>query len=67
MEKFRKEDVETLYNAFIKLCDYIECEIECGKCPLWKPIDRGIISCQCDGFGKSLKRIREAIKSDKQK
>lgn len=62
MESLKKEYVENLYNAFIKLCDYIECEIECEKCPLWKSEKN---SCQCNDFVESLKRIREAIEADK--
>lgn len=58
MEEFKKDDVLTLYDAFIKLCDFIECDVECGKCPLWKGRD---IDCQDEKFGQSLKRIRESL------
>ncbi len=61
MEDFKKEDVETLYNAFTKLCDYIEQEVGCGECPLWETICSQPNSYQCDGFTESLKRIRETI------
>lgn len=61
MEEFRKDDVLTLYNAFIKLCDFIECEVECGKCPLWENICSQPNGYQCDEFAESLKRIRETL------
>lgn len=62
MEKFKKEDVKVLYNAFIKLCDYIELRIGCWECPLYKIETNG---CRCNDFVESLKRIIEVIESDK--
>lgn len=56
---FRKEDVKILYDAFVKLCDYIECEIECSKCPMWKNICGKSDSVEYNDFAESLKRIRD--------
>lgn len=50
MSEFRKEDVLTLYNAFTKLCDYIEREVDCGNCPLWRDICSQPNSQQCSDF-----------------
>lgn len=61
MKEFREDDVLTLYDAFIKLCDFIECDVQCGKCPLWKEICSQPNSYQCDEFAESLKRIRETL------
>ncbi len=66
MKEFREDDVLTIYNAFVKLCDYIEHESECGKCPLWIDICGQPNSYQCDEFSKSLKRIREALEIEGQ-
>lgn len=60
MEELRKDDVLTLYGAFIKLCDFIECEVECGKCPMWETTCRGH-NPNGEAFGESLYRIRKAL------
>lgn len=61
MKEFREDDVLTLYNSFIELCDYIECEEKCSRCPLWVDICSQPNSYQCEEFAESLKRIRETL------
>lgn len=56
-----KEDICVLYNAFTKLCDYIEQETSdsCIKCPLASTVC--FIDNQADiqNFARALQRIRE--------
>jgi len=60
MEKsFLISDIEKLYDAFIKTCDYIEEENGCGKCPLWNEICGSNDKSKIDEFSKALARIRE--------
>ncbi len=35
-KEFETEDIKLLYTAFIDLCDYIEEEVGCGKCPRYQ-------------------------------
>lgn len=61
MSYFRKQDVKVLYDSFIKICDYIEQEVGCSKCPLWKDICSHPNSLECDDFANSLNKIKESI------
>lgn len=57
---YTNQDVERLYDAFVKLCDYIETGIKdsCEKCP-HKHICFGWAGNE---FQESLQRIKEDVK-----
>lgn len=55
---FRVGDVKKLYNAFIALCDFVEEDVYCGKCPLWKDMCGSEDQTKATEFGKALERIR---------
>ena len=56
----KKNDLKLLYNAFEKICDYMECEVGCGECPLWSR------TCHAEEakwreFVAATERIRKAL------
>lgn len=53
-----KSDVTVLYKAFIKLCDFIETEVGCGKCPMYSEMCCNSDKMKVDEFSQSLMRIR---------
>lgn len=55
---FRVGDVRKLYNAFISLCDFVEEDIHCGKCPLWKDMCNADDNSEVTAFSEALERIR---------
>lgn len=55
---FRVGDVRKLYNAFIALCDFVEEDIYCGKCPLWKNMCGVDDKSEVTAFSEVLERIR---------
>ena len=57
-KEYETEDIKMLYTAFIDLCDFIEEEVGCGKCPRYQKFCAGS-SNQGREFGKALARIRE--------
>ena len=60
MEKlFEAEDIKRLYSAFIALCDYVEKDPGCGKCPLWKTMCGNKDKSEACLFGDALARIRQ--------
>lgn len=56
-----KEDICVLYNAFTKLCDYIEQETSdsCRKCPLASTVCFTGNQIDAQNFAMALQRIRE--------
>ncbi len=58
-KEFEIEDIKNLYNAFIQTCDYIENEVGCGKCPLYKNMCGAEDMSRVNDFCESLTRIRE--------
>ena len=58
-EEMFNTDLERLYDAFVKLCDYIEQKTEssCADCP-HNAVCFGLAGNE---FAESLKRIRESI------
>ncbi len=57
-ELFLVDDVKKLYAAFISLCDYIENDMNCGKCPLYHTLCGAEDKSAVNSFGDSLARIR---------
>ena len=57
---YTNTDVERLYDAFTKICDYVEKDTKesCEKCP-HRNICFGLSG---NAFAESLKRIRESVK-----
>lgn len=55
---FRVEDIKKLYSAFLILCDFVEEDIYCGKCPLWKDMCGADDKTKVNEFSEALKRIR---------
>ena len=57
-KEFETEDIKLLYAAFIDLCDYIEEEVGCGKCPRYQEFCTES-NKKGKEFGQALARIRE--------
>lgn len=57
-KEFETEDIKVLYTAFTELCDYIEEEVGCGKCPRYHTFCT-ISNKKDKEFGEALARIRE--------
>ena len=60
MEKeFDVDDIRKLYDAFISLCDYVEENSGCGKCPMWTDMCGNPDKAKVNGFSDSLAKIRK--------
>lgn len=59
---FKVGDVKKLYNAFLTLCDFVEKDIHCGKCPLWHDMCGADDKTKAEEFGAALQRIRYIAK-----
>ncbi len=57
-KEYETEDIKMLYTAFIDLCDFIEEEVGCGKCPRYHDFCEGA-NQKGKEFGIALARIRE--------
>lgn len=57
-KEFETSDINNLYSAFIKTCDYIENEVGCGKCPLYENMCGAEDKSMVNEFCESLARIR---------
>lgn len=55
---FKVGDVKKLYNAFIALCDFMENDVYCGKCPLWHDMCGSDDKSEINAFSEALERIR---------
>lgn len=51
----KKDDVRRLYNAFLALCDYVEENVHCSNCPLYKTLCGDEDQTNVKLFSKSLK------------
>ena len=58
IEVLCKEDVKLLYQAFLSLCDYVEENVGCDKCPLYSELCGNIDATNVKRFSESLKNIR---------
>lgn len=55
---FRVGDIKKLYNAFIALCDFIEEDVHCGRCPLWNDMCGTDDKSEVTAFSEAMQRIR---------
>lgn len=52
-------DVTALYHAFLQLCDCVEEDLGCSKCPMYSSVCFNPDQTAVNAFAESLKRIRE--------
>lgn len=57
-KEFEVQDIKMLYSAFIALCDYMETDVYCSKCPLWNDMCGADDKTKVKEFGEALHRIR---------
>ncbi|WP_072418566.1 MULTISPECIES: hypothetical protein [unclassified Ruminococcus] len=65
-KEFEVEDIKQLYSAFISLCDFIEADVYCGKCPLWNDMCGAADKTKVREFSEALYRIRSIADISKQ-
>lgn len=62
---FDTEDINNLYNSFTEICDFIENEVGCGKCPLYEKMCGAEDKTRVNEFCESLSRIRDIARIQK--
>ena len=58
-KEFDVDDIIKLYSVFISLCDYVEENPGCGKCPMWVSMCGNKDKTIVNDFSASLARIRK--------
>lgn len=55
---FEIDDIKKVYSAFLSLCDYIEENVGCGKCPLYDDMCGAKDKTSVEDFARAMARIR---------
>lgn len=64
---FRVGDIKKLYNAFIALCDFVEDDVHCSRCPLWNDMCGSDDKSKVTAFSEAMQRIRYTANIPKNK